>query len=43
MIAPVSSAIGMNSPGETTPKSGLVQRSRASTATISPLATATTG
>src|SRR3954471_13516881 len=42
-MSPVSSAIGMNSAGETMPWPGRCQRTSASTPTISPLATETSG
>ena len=42
-IRPLSSAAGMKSPGGIIPRSGSFQRSSASTATASPLATSQTG
>jgi hypothetical protein len=42
-IKPVSSASGMNCPGDTVPSSGWIQRSSASTPVIWPLAMSTLG
>ena len=42
-IRPVSSATGMNSAGETAPRTGCRQRISASSASVSPVAMSTTG